>query len=306
MNDLNTLASNLKAQATANSTIVLDNTVFSSDVLADIRTAFALATDANLTLTGVNATDIPAPANGVLTISVGTASALNQHGLGISLTFMAPGGSLEAIITATMSDAWKFSNSFKDLDIFPFQNLKTSAAHFVYATAEQTAYPWPGEPSYTIPLEPGLNFLSDVTLDNFSVISTLLGTLIGSKPFKFYGSFAPTDGQHLPVGTLKAPLGSGTFGIGVAPNALTLANPAVAVRIDTSDTDNPLQNIDLLVEADYNNTLEFAVGIPMSGSTLDISTKPLPHHSSINRHLQKRGNREQGTGNRDKELIIYG
>ncbi|MBO1348079.1 MAG: hypothetical protein EBE86_012100 [Hormoscilla sp. GUM202] len=282
MSDLNTLASNLRAQAATNSTIVLDSTVFSSDVLADIRTAFALATDANLTITGVRAADIPDPANGVLTISVGTASALNQSGLGIGLTFMESGDSLEAIVTATMSTSWKFSDSFRGLDIFPFQDLKTATAHFVYATVKQTAYPWPRDSSYSIPLEPGLNFLSDVTLDNFSVISTLLGTLIGSTPFKFYGPFAPTDGQPLPVGTIKAPLGTGSFGIGVAPHALTLANPAVAVRIDTSDTDNPLQNIDLLVEADYNNTLEFAVGIPMSGGTLAIGTKPLPNQSSIN------------------------
>ncbi|MBT9314053.1 DUF6603 domain-containing protein [Leptothoe spongobia] len=282
MANLNTLASNLKAQAATNSTIALDSTVFSTDVLANIRAAFGLEADVNLTLTGVNATDISAPSNGILTISAGTASVLNQDNVDIGLAFTESAGSLQALIIVTMSDAWKFSDSFNGLDIFPFSNLNLSAAQFVFITTEQTAYPWPGDPSQTIPLEPGLNFLADITLDNFSIVSDLLGTLIGPNSFKFYGPFTPTDGQYLPVGTIKAPLGTGTFSIGVAPNALTLANPAVAVRIDTANINNPLQNIDLLVEAEYNNTLTCAIGIPMSGRTLGISTKPLPNQSSIN------------------------
>ena len=268
---------------------MLGSTVFPSSVLDDLRTAFVLAAGTNLTIKGVQATDIPAPtASGVLAISVGTASVLNQSGVRIDLTFTAPGGKLEAVIGATMSASWKFSDSFSDLDVFPFQTLSTSNAHFVYATAEQPTYAWPGDSTYPIVLEPGLNFLSDVTLGKFPAITSLLKDLIGSHSYKFYGPFAPNAGQQLPVGTLRAPLAAtGTFSVGVPPNALTLDSPAVAVRIGTADVDNPRQRIDLLVLAKFQETLEVAVGIPMTGSRLAISTTPLPNHSSINSPIER-------------------
>ena len=58
-------------------------------------------------------------------------------------------------------------------------------------------------------------------------------------------------------------------------------NPAVAVLVGTADADNPIQEISLLIEADFNQTLHFAVGIPVSGATLTISTVPLAHQDSI-------------------------
>lgn len=293
MDPLNTLASNLRAQAAAKSAIVLDKTVFPDSVLTDIRTAFALAAGEDLTITGVRATDIPDPvinpATGLLTltISAGTAALLKQSGVGMALTFTVPSQALVAVITATLSTTWKFSDSFSELeDTFPFQDLKTSNVHFVYATAGQASYPWPGKPTDSIALQPGLNFLSEIKLDNFRVIQTLLGELIGTSAYKFYGPFAPTTGQALPVGIIQAPLGTGSFDIGVAPNALTLGSPAVAVQIDPSDPDDPIQDIDLVVQGVLNNILQVAVSIPMSGSALSISTTPLPHQDSINNLIE--------------------
>lgn len=285
--DLNTLAANLRTQATANSTIVLDSTVFSDALLNDIRTAFALAPDTNLTIAGVKPTDIPNPtANGALEITVGTAAVLNQSDVKIGLTFTAQGGTLQAIIVAIMPASWKFSDSFADLDIFPFHILKASNARFVFVTEEQPNYVWAGDSSYTINLKQGLNFLSQATFSNFPVIGSLLDTALDNISFKFYGPFAPTAEQQLPVGTLRAPFGASTFSVGVAPNALSLNNPAVAVRIGTATDDNPSQEIDMLIEADFQNALQVAVGIPMTGSTLDITTTPLPNQSSINNLIQ--------------------
>jgi len=282
MTDLNALANTLRAQAASNSTLVLDSTVFPAAILDSIRTAFMLAAETNLTITGVQPADVPAPVNGVLTITAGTALVLNQSGVGMGLTFTAPGGTLVTIIMATMSAAWKFTDSFEGMNFFPFQELNTTDVKFVFTTTEQTAYPWPDEPSSTIDLQAGLNFLSNVTLNNFSAISSLLGNLIGSTPFKFYGPFSPAIGQPLPVGTIRASLGSGTFGIGVAPNALTVGSPGVAVRIGIADALNPIQSIDLLVEGVFNEILSISIAIPMSGSTLALTTIPLPHDSSIN------------------------
>jgi len=286
MIDLSVLANTLRAQATSSSTLVLDSTVFPDSTLDVIRTAFVLTTGAYLTITGVQATDIPDPVNGVLTIMAGTASVLKQNGVGMSLTFTAPGGTLVATITATMSAAWKFSDTFDGLDFFPFQELNTTDVKFVFATTEQPTYVWPGDPSFTIDLQTGLNFLSYVTLNNFSAISSLLGTLIGSTPLKFYGPFSPTDGEVLPIGTITASLGSGTFGIGVAPNALTVGSPGVAVQIERSDPSTSIQNVNLFVEGVFNNTLTISIDIPMSGNTLTLTTTPLPHDSSINNLIE--------------------
>jgi len=279
--DLTALAKNLRKQAATNSTLILDDTVFASSVLDDIRTAFALPAGKNLTVKGVRESDVPAhPTGGVLEISAGTASMLNQTAVGIGLTFTAPGGSLEAVITGTMGEAWKFSDSFEGLDFFPFDELNTSDAQFVYATTEHRQFEWPGDPSFTIDLAPGLNFLSGIKLDSFPLLAGLLG--IGSTAVKkFYGPFAPTRGQALPVGEIRAPLNSSGFTIGKTPFDLTLSSPAAAVRIGKSQPENLLQAIDLVVLADLQNTLEFAVGIPTSGSRLSVNTKPLAPGESI-------------------------
>lgn len=278
--DLTALAKNLRKQAATNSTLILDDTVFASSVLDDIRTAFALPAGKNLTVKGVRESDVPAhPTGGVLKISAGTASLLNQTAVGIGLTFTAPGGSLEAVITGTMAEAWKFSDSFEGLDFFPFDELGTSDARFVYATTEHRQFEWPGDPSFPIDLAPGLNFLSFIKLNSFPLLADLLG--IGLTAVKFYGPFAPTKGQSLPVGEIRAPLTSGGFTIGTKPFDLTLSRPAVAVRIGKSQPENLLQAIDLVVLADLQNTLEFAVGIPTSGSRLSVNTKPLAPGESI-------------------------
>src|ERR1044072_5705350 len=100
--DLTERATILQKQAEANSTIVLDSTVFPSSVLDDIRNAFALASGTNLTVTNVKPQDIQAPtASGVLAISAGTVTVLNQSDVKTSLTFTASGETLDAIIAAT-------------------------------------------------------------------------------------------------------------------------------------------------------------------------------------------------------------
>lgn len=279
--DLKALAANLRAQAAPDSSIVLDSTVFPSSQLDLIRSAFDLPAGANLKIAGVTPADIldPGP-DGVLDITVGTAGLLNQSCVGIDLSFTEESGMLQVVIVATMGGPWRFGASFSDLDRFPFQNLTTSDARFAYTTVKRPAYPWPGEKAFTIDLEPGLNFLSQVTFGNFAAITNLLG--IGTQTWKLYGPFAPAAGQFLPAGTLLAPLGARTFSVGVGPNALCLSNPAVAVQIGLADENDPVQSVDLLVQADFQETLKVSVGIPMAGNILEVSTTPLPHHASIN------------------------
>src|SRR5215510_15973658 len=118
--DLNTLAADLRARSATSSTVVLDDAVFADEkVRADIRSAFALSAGSDLTIK-VKASDIPDPADGVLTISTATASVLKQTNVGAKLFFTAQGGALQAIITLELPSSWKFSQSFSGLDCFPF------------------------------------------------------------------------------------------------------------------------------------------------------------------------------------------
>ena len=138
--DLDALAIKLRAEAKADSAIVLDNGIFSNAVLENIRTAFGLPSGTNLTITGVRETDIPEPVGGFLTISAGTASVLKQKEAAIGLRFTASGDLVDAIISAAMGTAWEFSHSFDGLDVFPFNDIKTNDAFFVYSTAKDAAY----------------------------------------------------------------------------------------------------------------------------------------------------------------------
>ena len=285
--DLNTLAANLRAQAGADSKIVLNGSVFAEEKVREgIRSAFALLSGADLTI-AVKASDIPDPTTaGVLTISTATASVLNQTNLPVRVTFsVTSGGAVQAIIIFEMASSWKFSDSFKGLDVFPFNLLQTSGSHFVYTTVKQSQFAWPDKPSPSIDLERGLNFLSDVTIKNLPALQNLLKPVIGdaSLSLKMWGPFASADGEELPVGKLCAPLLSdGTFVIGVNPIELALSAPAIAVRIGKSSDDYPLQQIDLLVEAHFQERLNVAIAIPANGDALELSTTLLPHDTSIN------------------------
>lgn len=285
--DLNTLASDLRAQAKATAKIVLDKRVFSDDaVRTRIRTAFALPAGTDLTIQGVTDSDIHDPSNGVLAISGGKTAILKKDGVPVTLTFTSPGGALQLIALAEMGPSWKLEQSFEDVDTFPFNLLTISDAHFVYSTVAQPEYVWPNE-SKTIRLEPGLNFLSHVTFKPVATLKSLLEKVVDNwnLSFKFYGPFTAIAGHPLPVGKLRAPLAEKPFSVGVAPNALTLSDPAIAVRIGAPTEERPWQKVELVVEGNLQK-LQVAVGIPMHGGGFEVSTVPLPHSSSIDQIIQ--------------------
>jgi hypothetical protein len=240
--DLNTLATNLRSQASATSTIVIDKTVFPDSTLDSIRAAFALAAGTNLTIAGVKANDIKDPVDGVLKIKAGTASVLKQTKIPVALTFNMSDGALEAIIVTDLGDSWKFADSFTGLDTFPFNLIETSHVHFIYTNSKHApAYTSSDEPPQTISLAPGLNFLSRVTFKHFETLNKLLGQLIAEPSLKFYGALETTTGNSLPAGTLRAALKEGSIKVGVEPFELTLHNPALALRITAAGEDDALQ-----------------------------------------------------------------
>jgi len=289
--DLNTIIANLRAQAGADSKIVLNDKVFADEtVRTGIRSAFALSSGSDLEIKGVTASDIhDASPDGVVTISVGTTSVFKQTGVPVNLTFTAgDGDTVHAIIVVEMGSEWEFTKSFEGLNRYPFGLLETSGARFVYTTARQPQYAWPADTTETIALARGLNFLSTVTFKQVAKILPAIKSLLApvltdtdwNLSYKFYGPFTAMDGQPLPVGKIRAPLSSGEFKVGVGDNALKLSNPAVAVRIAAPTEDDPSQRIDFAIEGHFNN-LEVAVGIPLVGGGFEVSTTPLPNSSSV-------------------------
>ena len=287
--DLNTLASYLRGQAAAHSTIVIDTSVFSDETtLAGIRSAFGLSSGANLTISGVEASQIPDPMDGVLKISAGKASVFKREPR-MNLTFTTPGNDLQAIIVAEMDEGWNFKNSFKSLDTFPFNKLKLINPRFVYTTVAQAEHPWPGEQTSKIELVAGLNFLSHVTFEHVPQIQDLLKPLgiDWLLALKFYGAFSPVPRQILPVGKLRASLVDKEFTIGADPVRLTLGKPAIAVEIGPAYEDDLLQPIDLLVEAEFQKVFDVAVAIPVDGGAFEVVTTPKSTSGSIDELIEK-------------------
>jgi hypothetical protein len=288
--DLNTLAAILKDQARKDSLIVLDGSVLTEEAMRQkIRAAFALDKTADLTIANVEPDNIPEPdPDGVLRISTGKASLLNQAAVPVALAFTATNGRVDVVIVAKMSDTWTFKDSFKGLDTFPFTWLKISKAHFVFSTVA-SAYAWPDEATTTIPLAAGkLTFLSQVAPKYFSSIPSQVRELIGDVTRKFYGSLTPEDGQNWPYGILRAPLSDARFEIGGDAIKLGLGAPKLAVRIGEATEDYPVQPLDLFVEGEFRvgpgdeNALLVDVGMPVSaGGAIEVSATPIDPGASV-------------------------
>jgi len=280
--DLQSLAVYLRTLVQEPAPIVLDSTILDPAVANQVSEAFALGSSA-LTINGVTAADIPDPANNQLILSAGNGSVLGETAAPITLTFSIANSALQITVAATMPNGWQFTSSFASLSIFPFDALTVAnGAYFVFSSIEQPSYTWP-EGGTTIDLAAGQNFLGAVGLGGFSVIASLLGSLLYNKNYQIYGPFSPVAGQALPVGTLTAPIATGSFSVGNGSNILSLSDPAVAVIIGTSDdATNPLQEVSLQLQGVFQNTLQVAVAIPVSGSSYSITTTPLPNSSSTN------------------------
>jgi len=199
----------------------------------------------------------------------------------IALSFWIAAGTLQLSVTATMPDGWKFTDSFPDLALFPFDQLTVSGARFVYGTVEQPTFSWPGEDT-TVDLAAGQNLLCRFGLGGVPLLTDLLGAAIGKDAsLRCFGPFAPTADQVLPVGTLTAAIDGSGFSVGTAPNTLSLTDPRLAVRIGVTDDDNPVQEVELLALGTFQQVLQVSVAIPAGGNLYQISTTPLPGSGSI-------------------------
>src|SRR5262245_20852690 len=272
--NLDTLVQTFRSQATSNNAIVLNADVLPQSELDKLSTAFLLGTGKFLTVANVTAADIPDPVNGKLQISAGTTSVLNQSNVIPRLPFTVDAnGVVQYLISAQMADNWKFTDSFPNLTIFPFNQVKPSKTYFVYSSLAQAGYaPWPDKPSETISLAAGLNFASWLTLSIFSgAISLLQQILSTTLAYKFYGPMSPGDPNPYPVTTLTTQLGTETFKI---TDDLTIGNLSLSIDISDSTT-YEFQTIGMMLAASTGDLL-FSVDISEGDPSLTFAAGPMP------------------------------
>ncbi|QDG55043.1 DUF6603 domain-containing protein [Pseudomonas sp. NIBRBAC000502773] len=272
--DINQLASDLRKQAADNGKVVLDNRLLSDEQVADIATAFLLEKGTKLTVEGLQSSDVSGPDQGVVRVNTGTAALLKVSEVGVQLSFTISDGKVAVLIGATLPPGWELASSFPGMTFFPFGLLKPANPRFVYTSLAQTTYRWSKDDATSICLAQGQNFLSTIGLENISGVGAILGDLVGSTPYKFYGPFAPAADAPYPTGRLSAPVSEGVFSIGVGDWRLSLAAPAVGVSI--SEKGDDLQQIGFAVSSLFDGKLDCGVEITRSLDSLVIFAQPAP------------------------------
>lgn len=272
--DINQLASDLRKQAADNGTVVLDNHLLSEDQVADIATAFLLDKSAALTVTGLQGSNVSGPDQGVVRVSNGAADLLKVKSVGVELNFSVNEGKVAVLIVATLPSDWAFASSFAGMTFFPFNLLKPATPRFVYSSLAQAAYPWSKDDATSIRLAAGQNFLSTVGLENIAGVGAILGNLVGSTPYRFYGPFAPAAGAPYPAGRISAPVSDGVFAIGTGDWTLSLAAPAVGVSI--GEKSDGIQSVGFAISSLFDGKLDCGVELSQSLDSLVIFAQPAP------------------------------
>jgi hypothetical protein len=273
--NLDTLVQTFRNQATSTNSIILNSDVLPQTELDKLSTAFLLGKNKFLTVTNITAADIPNPVNGTLQISAGTTTVLKQTNVGPALTFTVDAnGAVQYLIAAKMSDSWSFTDSFPNLTVFPFKQVKVSKTFFVYSSLPKDSYaPWSDKPTETISLKAGLNFASWMTLNIFSGALTLLQQILSATlSYKISGPFAPDDVNPYPVTTLTLPLANETFKI---TDDLSIGN--LSLIIDISTPGDSFQDIEMSLAASTGD-LVFSVGISESDPALTFAAVPMTGH----------------------------
>lgn len=278
--DLRALATHLRALAGEGAPIVLDDTLLSAQTATALSLAFAVESG-SVAVSGLAVSDIPDPSTD-LVVTGGVANVLSGTAIPVALTFSVEQGDLAIAVVASTPSSWTITDTFPDLDLFPFTAVSFTDVRFVYSSTD--GFTTSGPPGVsTVTVSAGQNLVGTVGIGGTSLVTALLGDVLGSATqFPCWGPFAPTAGQTLPVGAIVASLAEGAFTLGTAPYELSLANPRLAVTIGAADdSTDPVQDIALSVIATFQDVLDVAVAIPMAGDLFLLTTTPLPGSQSV-------------------------
>lgn len=178
----------------------------------------------------VTTATIPAPVTNTLTVS-GTASFLGLVSVPVRVTFtLETDQTVDALVVATLATNWIFSDSFPQLNAFPFTELSFTQPGYLLTTEAQTSYTWN---SQTLTLQHGLNFISYLAMGGpLAILQKLISSLLPTDTIIFTGTIVPTASSDLSVcsplisltGTINATITGNThFDLSV-PQVLIISN----------------------------------------------------------------------------------
>ncbi|MGB3186088.1 MAG: DUF6603 domain-containing protein [Ornithinimicrobium sp.] len=284
---LDELLAGLEAQVASSASLRLDSTVWPEMPLEPVVEALGLPPDVSMTVVEVNSrTGVVEGRStfiGKLPIAVGL------RDVPVRLGLWEAGSDIAMVVELAMGTRWTFTDSFPDLDIFPFSLLRAENTHFVYSNIPLPSYAWPGEQGVLVDLAPGMSMLTELELRGVAGLGDLLDDLLPETSLRFHGPFGLQRGQQRPVGRIATPLGlpdssNGTtrpLTFGPSPLAMTLHDPELAIRITAAAGDR-LQQADLLVAATFQDVLEVEVVTNVGGDTFQlVASAPEGTHEGV-------------------------
>lgn len=277
--DLASLATALKNNIQQNA-LTLTEAILPASVLADIKALFQLAESAGIVINGISADQIPDAPAGDITLSSGKINALGLKDAEIELVFGVESSATTLLASITLPSAWTFADSFNSLNFSPFNRFSLSRAYFIYTTQAKSQHViWTDQPDKTLDLVPGMNFGSQLDLQNFPLLTPLLGA---NNSWVLTGTVASTQGasnqgtsnqgNSLPVLSIASRLAEGTVTLGVDP--LTLSVDGLSLRAFIGEPADGVQPVGFYLDATTSSGLEIKVDIPDVGESLSVDVFP--------------------------------
>ncbi|SHM65334.1 hypothetical protein SAMN05444266_109356 [Chitinophaga jiangningensis] len=271
--DINTLITQLRAQAASNSSIVLDTTLLSADQVSTIQSQFGLDSSTFLTITGVTTADIPDATANTVSITTGTVAALQITDLTVQTLSFTVDTSVDFILSLAAPSTWTWTTSFPLLNAFPFTGVAPSNTYFIYATSAQTTFQlWSTAANDAITLVAGLNMATESDVGALALLTALLGS---SAPgfCKCWGAFSLENNYPYPLMTLSAPL---LTSFPLLSN-LTINNLNLVLTV--TPPQDLVQDITLAISADTSD-MQFSLGIDESSDTITVTGQPLSTYTA--------------------------
>ncbi|MEU1722732.1 DUF6603 domain-containing protein [Nonomuraea sp. NPDC005692] len=227
LQDLQTV---LQSQADGNGAVTVAESTLTAAGLtpaagfdATIRTSLNVTSGLSVAFTG----QVPAPVGNQLSLS-GTAAFLGVTSVPTLVVLtLETGGTVDALIVATLPADWTFGTSFQALETQPFTSMTLTQPAFLVTTAAQTTYAWqPGAPALT--LAKGLNVAALLGLDGPAAL--LLGLIDSLEPtgtVVLCGTIDPTTDRPAVAltGTIDAPITADTSFDLSLPTVLVTSEP---------------------------------------------------------------------------------
>uniref|UniRef100_UPI001C5F645C DUF6603 domain-containing protein n=1 Tax=Nonomuraea rhizosphaerae TaxID=2665663 RepID=UPI001C5F645C len=226
------LRSTLQSQADASGAITVAESTLTAAGLTPaagfdgtVQAALGLTRDLSVAVTG----QIPAPEGDQLSVP-GTATFLGVTSVPALVVFtLETGGTVDALIVATLPADWGFGTSFQSLQVAPFTTMTVTQPAFLVTTAATTSYLWQ-EKVPALTLVKGLNLAAFLGLDGpAALLMNLVGSLTAGDGVVLCGTIDPATDP--PPVTLTGAIDA----LITADTSFVLSLPVVQVTGETDE-----------------------------------------------------------------------